>query len=292
MKDRTLKISSRPALGLALVAAAGASCTPNSQPNTSASATLSPPPPGYATSPGYPGYPQQPGYYPPQQQGYPAQPAGQPVQQTPPTYAPPGNAAPPPGQPPAYAPPPSYAPGPAPQQAPGMAPPPAGSSQTPPPPLAPTDPSSLQGIIQGIQGALQGQLVAPGSMPADVTEAGLKLHAVHVAPGMQPEGNELKQSLAEGQHAVMMVTLQAGKCYAIVGFSPPGGVKDIDLNLLAPPFYLTLAGQDLTHDNTPAIGASPSPMCPVIAFPLQYKLDVFARSGSGQVAVQLYSKSK
>jgi hypothetical protein len=109
---------------------------------------------------------------------------------------------------------------------------------------------------------------------------------------MQPEGAELKQSLSEGQHAVMMVTLQAGKCYAVVGFAPPGGIKDVDLNLLAPPFYLTLAGQDLTHNNTPVIGASPSPMCPVVAFPLQYKLDVFARSGSGQVAVQLYSKNK
>jgi hypothetical protein len=109
---------------------------------------------------------------------------------------------------------------------------------------------------------------------------------------MQPEGAELKQNLPEGQHAVMMVTLQAGKCYSIVGFSPPGGVKDLDLNLLAPPLYLTLAGQDLTHNNTPTIGGSPSPMCPVLAFPLQYKLDVFARSGSGQVAVQLYSKTK
>jgi hypothetical protein len=55
---------------------------------------------------------------------------------------------------------------------------------------------------------------------------------------------------------------------------------------------MTLAGQDLTHNNTPAIGAAPSPMCPVLAFPLQYKLDVFARDGSGVVAVQLYSKAK
>ena len=90
----------------------------------------------------------------------------------------------------------------------------------------------------------------------------------------------------------MMVTLQAGKCYTLVGFSAPGAVSDVDLNLLAPPLYLTLAGQDLTHNNTPTIGASPSPMCPVIAFPLQYKLDVFARDGSGMVAVQLYSKTK
>lgn len=159
-------------------------------------------------------------------------------------------------------------------------------------PLAPADPNTLQAILAGIQGALQGTLVLPGSLPADGTEAGLKARALRLAPGMQPEGEQLKQNLTEGQHAVMIVTLQAGKCYSILGYSPPGGVKDLDLNLLAPPFFLTLAGQDLTHNSAPSIGAAPNPMCPVIAFPLQYKLDVFARLGSGQVAVQLYSKAK
>jgi hypothetical protein len=136
--------------------------------------------------------------------------------------------------------------------------------------------------------------VVPGgsALPGDLTDAGLRAYALKVAPGMQPEGDELKQSLTQGQHAVMMVTLQAGKCYTLVGYSAPGAVQDVDLNLLAPPFYMTLAGQDLTHNNTPAIGAAPSPMCPVVAIPLQYKLDVFARQGSGTVAVQLYSKAK
>ena len=109
---------------------------------------------------------------------------------------------------------------------------------------------------------------------------------------MQPDGDELKQNLQQGQHAVMMVTLQAGKCYTLVGFSAPGAVADVDLNLLAPPLYMTLAGQDLTHNNTPVIGGHPSEMCPVIAFPLQYKLDVLANKGSGIVAVQLFSKNK
>jgi hypothetical protein len=134
--------------------------------------------------------------------------------------------------------------------------------------------------------------VPGGAVPGDLTEAGLKAQALRLAPGMQPEGDELKQSLQQGQHAVMMVTLQAGKCYSVIGFSAPGAVQDVDLNLLAPPFFLTLAGQDLTHNNTPSIGAAPNPMCPVVAFPLQYKLDVFARQGSGMVAVQLYSKAK
>lgn len=224
-------------------------------------------PPGYpqqGAPPGYPaqaGYPQQPAGYPPQQapQGYPQQPAGYPPQ-----------------------PQPGY-----PQQ-----PQPAPAPTAAPTALAPTDPNTLQGILNGLQGALGGQMVAPGALGGDLADAGLKAQALRVAPGMQPEGDELKQSLTEGQHAVMMITLQAGKCYTVVGFSPLGGVKNLDLNMLAPPLYMTLAGQDLTHNNTPTIGASPSPMCPVIMFPLQYKLDVFAQSGSGQVAVQLYSKTK
>ena len=249
-------------LGIAALApllGCGGSTPPaNTAPTATANVAMGQAPPGY-----------------PPQQGYPAgQPQGYPQQQ----QAPYGQA--------------PYA-GPAqpqPQPQPGTQPAPGGNQ--PPAPLAPTDPNSLQGILNGLQGALQGTLVSPGSLPGDVAEAGLKAQAMRVAPGMQPEGDELKQTLSEGQHAVMMMTLQAGKCYAIVGFSPPGAVRDLDLNLLAPPFYMTLSGQDLTHNNMPAIGAAPSAMCPVIAFPLQYKLDVLAKSGSGPIAVQLFSKNK
>jgi hypothetical protein len=252
----------------------------NAQPSPANGATAAGQPPPAAPPQGYPpgsppqntppGYPQQPGYA--QQQ-----PAGYPAQQPQPGYPQPAPAGYPPAQPQA-----GY-----PQQ-----PQPAPAASAAPTALAPVDPNTLQGILNGIQGALSGQMVAPGAVPGDLADAGLKAHALRVAPNMQPEGDELKQTLAEGQHAVVMITLQAGKCYSVVGFSPPGGVKSLDLNLLAPPLYMTLAGQDLTHNSAPAIGAAPSPMCPVIMFPLQYKLDVFARAGSGPVAVQLYSKTK
>jgi hypothetical protein len=243
-------------------------------------------PPGNVASVGsagyaYPGYPQ----------GYPA--PGQPGYVAPGTYPPPGGQ---PGYPATVSPgqpgyPGTAVPGyPPPGQVPGQVQPaPSGSAG---PPLAPTDPNSLQGILQGIQNAMQGQTVPGGGGGIDLTDVGLKAHAMRVAPGMQPDGDMLKQNLQQGQHAVMMVTLQAGKCYTLVGFSAPGAVADVDLNLLAPPLYMTLAGQDLTHNNTPVIGAHPGEMCPVIAFPLQYKLDVVANKGSGIVAVQLFSKNK
>src|ERR1019366_8909314 len=130
---------------------------------------------------------------------------------------------------------------------------------------------SHKGILNGLQGALGGQTVTPGGI-GDLTDVGLKAQAFRLAPGMQPEGDQLKQNMTEGQHVVMLVTMQAGKCYTVVGFSPLGAVKNLDLNLLT--LVNTLAGQDLTHNNTPVIGGAPSPMCPVLMFPLQYRLDV------------------
>jgi hypothetical protein len=267
--SHTPRVCSLIALGAVATVTAGAACggSSNQPPNAAPMSTgmaQQPPPPAYATAaPAPPGYPATP-------------PPGYPAQSPAPIYAPAAPSS--PGQAPQVA----YAP-------PGATPAPTAPQA---PALAPIDPNSLQGILAGIQTALQGTVVAGGGVTGDVTEAGLTLFAARAAPGMQPEQPELKQSLNEGQHAVIMYTLQAGKCYTLVGFSPPGAVKDLDLNLLAPPLYITLAGQDLTHNNAPTIGAAPSPMCPVIAFPLQYKLDVFARSGSGQVAVQLYSKAK
>lgn len=262
MIERSIKVRtwSLVVLGATAVLPVVVACGGSSQPaaNSAASATVgyNQPPPGY---PGYPGA--QPGY-PGAQPGYPAQPQ-------PAGY---------PGQPqPGY---------------PGQPQPTAAPTGSTPAPLAPTDPNSLQGILQGLQSALQGS-VTPGGGPAgDITAAGLQAFALRAAPGMQQEQGVMEQSMQQGQHAVVMYTLQAGKCYTIVGFSAPGAVQDVDLNLLAPPLYMTLAGQDLSHNNTPTIGGGSQPMCPVIAFPLQYKLDVYARQGSGAVAVALYSKSK
>jgi hypothetical protein len=133
----------------------------------------------------------------------------------------------------------------------------------------------------------------PGAMlPTDLVDAGIKAVALLQAQGMQPEGSQAKGQLAEGGHLEFMVPMQAGKCYTLIGFSPPGQVKNLDLNLLAPPFYNVLAGQDASDDNTPVIGKAPNPMCPIVPVPLNYKVDIVARAGAGQVGVQLFSRPK
>jgi hypothetical protein len=125
---------------------------------------------------------------------------------------------------------------------------------------------------------------------AAAAEQGLKAIAAKAAPGMEQDGAPIKADLKEGDHAVALVTLQPGKCYTIVGHSPSGGVKDLDIKLLAPPFFTMSAGEDKTNDNSPVIGRAPSPLCPALPLPLAYKIDAFAKKGAGRVIVQTYSK--
>jgi hypothetical protein len=123
-------------------------------------------------------------------------------------------------------------------------------------------------------------------------EQGLKALAAKAAPGMEPDGAPIKADLKEGDHAVAIVTLQPGRCYTIVGHSPSGGVKDLDVRLLAPPFFTISAGEDKTTDNNPVVGRAPNPLCPALPLPLAYKIDVFAKKGAGRAIVQMYSKFK
>jgi hypothetical protein len=160
-----------------------------------------------------------------------------------------------------------------------------------------TDPNALAALFQQAVSALPAQLSAPGAIPGDPVELGLKAAATKYAAGEQPEGQIAKAQLQQGgQHFSFTYTLNAGTCYTVVGYSPPGQVQDLDLYLLAPPFYNPaipggIAGQDTTHNNTPTVGAAPHPLCPVIPG-LAYKVDISARQGSGNIGVQIFSKPK
>jgi hypothetical protein len=275
---------------LSLVALAGAAsipafvaCGPAAGSGTgaaspSASVGMQGAPPGAAPA----GYPQQP---PPAGYAQQPQPGGYPQQQPAAGY---------PQQPP----PAGYAQQPQPaQQQPGVPPgaTAAGAATAPPGPLGSvltTDPNQLAGIFASAAAAGQALLQQPGAVPGDPVELGLQAAALTHAKGEQLQGQIAKANLQEGGHNAFMVTMQPGTCYTIIGFSPAGQIKNVDLHLLAPPFYNVLAGQDTTDNNSAYIGGSPSPMCPVIPLPLQYKVDIAARTGSGNVGVAIYTKSK
>ncbi len=134
---------------------------------------------------------------------------------------------------------------------------------------------------------------APAAVPSAVVTALLSPLAAKLAPGMQPEGQPLVANLAEGQHTEMTVNMVAGKCYTIIGASPAAfGVKTLELNLLTPPFFTLSAGKSTSKTNEASIGSGSNPTCPITPFPVPYKIDVLAKSGTGPVGVQVYSKNK
>lgn len=186
--------------------------------------------------------------------------AGQPCQAAPASTCPPGQACPPPQGPAA----------------------PLGSVYT-------TDPNALATLLAAAAAAGSAWL-GPAAAVADPAEAGLRAAAAQYAPGMSPDGQVAKGNLAEDGHIDFVVNMDPSKCYAIVAYG--AGIADLDVNLLAPPLYNFLAGQDGMAGPTAVIGAAPKPMCPIIPMAVPYKIDLHAKKGGGQVAAQLYSKPK
>jgi hypothetical protein len=151
-----------------------------------------------------------------------------------------------------------------------------------------TDSGQVQKIYDAANGAPAATLKPSGATGGDPLAKGVRDAAKKLPAGMTPDGPLAMGSLKEKQHLQTDVTLQPGKCYSIVGYSKK--VKDLDLYLLLPPGILS--GQDLTDDNHPVIGGPPQPMCPVSSTAVTYKLDIYADSGAGDVAVQLFSMGK
>jgi len=184
----------------------------------------------------------------------------------------------------------------------GSEPPAAAPSSPPPPSSAAAAPSTSAPSLASIVTTDNSQVAAIASAAASAPppsgagtkdlETGLAAVAAKMAPGMSPEGAIASDQLKEGGHLAWTVTMKPGKCYAIVGYSPKGEIADLDLHLLAPPLYMMLSGEDDTDDNTPVVGKTPNPMCPMLDVGMPYKVDLHAQKGAGKAAVQLFSKNK
>ena len=163
-------------------------------------------------------------------------------------------------------------------------PPPQGCGQPGQPACTPLDPSVLGGLL----GAASAFFGSGG--PGDTSELGLRAGAAKYAPGMNAETQVAKGNAAQGGHVTFIVNMDASKCYTIVAYG--AGFADLDVNLLAPPLYNVAAGHDEMSGPTAVIGGAPHPMCPAIPFSIPYKVDVYAKSGGGPVAAQVFSKPK
>jgi hypothetical protein len=114
------------------------------------------------------------------------------------------------------------------------------------------------------------------------------------APKMAEDGTAPgHQTMKEGDHWAMMVTLQPNKCYTFIATALPGTVSQLELHLYGPPFYNVDAGHSNTADKgLPTIGKGAQALCPIAPLALPYKLDTVAVKGAGRVAIHVYSRSK
>jgi hypothetical protein len=175
----------------------------------------------------------------------------------------------------------------------------------PPAPICPPTTTPVTLAISAKQGAapfglrlyskpnpqLKGGTGTPAGGTGDSASDLVMKNAATLAKGMSPEGTLVTKTLAEGETTSVTVTLQAGKCYTAIAASTKDGVKDLEMRLLMPPFFTVEVEKDKRSDNVAVIG-SPSPQCPITLFPIPYRLDVTAKKGAGNVAVQLFSKTK
>jgi hypothetical protein len=117
--------------------------------------------------------------------------------------------------------------------------------------------------------------------------------ALKVAPKATKEGQPGRETLAQGQHFNMLVTMAPNRCYTIVGVSPAGQVTQLDLKLLAPPLYNMESGRSGAADkNMPVIGKGAQALCPILPIPVAYKLDAVATKGAGRIGVHVFARNK
>ncbi|MBX3191073.1 MAG: hypothetical protein KF819_29015 [Labilithrix sp.] len=111
------------------------------------------------------------------------------------------------------------------------------------------------------------------------------------APGMKPDGQPIRATLKETEHAETIVTLLPGRCYTIIAMSPPQQISDVEIRLNMMPFNAE-ALHSSKEKNPAYIGRGKTPTCPVAPIAIQYKIEVTAKKGAGSVIAQLFSRAK
>ena len=157
----------------------------------------------------------------------------------------------------------------------------------PPPPPPPPEPTVQTGPCDATMQV---------AMQAAIEERAKK----ELAFGLKPEGAFSCQLVAEGEKVTVPVTLQPGKCYAIIAHSYPN-ITDIDIFLKPnlgpnpPPLLLGFANVVLAQDSEQgpisSIGSGKN-NCYKNPFPIPGAAVVegVAKAGAGPFAIQVYSK--
>ncbi|MBX3189849.1 MAG: hypothetical protein KF819_22680 [Labilithrix sp.] len=161
---------------------------------------------------------------------------------------------------------------------------------TEPPPDAEADAAPAAPDAAAPVGSAPAVLVGAIDQAIDVAIAAA---AAKEAPGMTAEGQPGRETLTENGHFNMMFTMQPGRCYTVIAMSAPAMVSQLEVKLLAPPFFNVEAGRSAATDKNPAVlGRGKAAQCPILPVAVPYKLDVTAKKGGGRIAVQVFSRSK
>lgn len=164
---------------------------------------------------------------------------------------------------------------------------PTGAYTTPPPggtTTAPTNP--------GTPGAASGSPAQSIAVPAAAAIQPLLTQlAAGEVQGMQPDGSPFAGNFQEGQVLEQQITIQAGKCYSVVGASM--GIQELDIQLVLVPSPLPpqVLSQDNTQGGTAVLGGK-STGCFKNALPIggPGKVVVKATRGAGLAMAQVYIK--
>jgi hypothetical protein len=170
------------------------------------------------------------------------------------------------------------------------APAPAGQAGVPPLGSILGDSTTLENIVAG---ALAGGAATLGALTGGelaALEQGVKLRAETDAKGMKPAGQLMSARLQKDGHAQAQFSLEAGRCYTIVGFGGPG-VFQYQINLLTtPPLapqVLAQSGADAPH---PTVGANSQCIRNPYPLPMLVQVDMHVLRGQGMVCAQAYRK--
>ena len=123
-------------------------------------------------------------------------------------------------------------------------------------------------------------------------DAAIVAQAAKDAPGMTAEGQAGHETLQQGGHFGMVVTLQPGQCYTIIAMSPPLQVSELDVKLFMLPLNVEAGHSPPTDKNPAVLGRGAAKTCPISPIAVPYKIDVSARKGAGRIGVAVFSKSK
>lgn len=162
---------------------------------------------------------------------------------------------------------------------------------------APSD-AGMAGPMMGDAGmgdaGAAGALATGGEAATDqAIDTAIQALAAKNAPGMAPDGQPGRATLAQGAHFNMIVTMQPNQCYSVFGFSPAGGVQQLDLKLFAPPLYTVESGKAVNEKNQPIMGKGKAgAICPILPIAVPYKLDAAATKGAGRIGVWVYARAK